>query len=116
MRGAVAVRTCRRGWHAPLSDVSDAIVSYLRSAAAALRSGAGSPAIEPVACGAASLCRAKSRALRREGLIRGLPGDVAERFFALGFRWSRCGRISSDLDRRVAEWSETPPVKAAIST
>ena len=54
-------------------------------------------------------------AVRRDGLIRGLPGDVAERFFALGFSLEQMRQNLGDLDRCVAEWSETPPVKAANS-
>src|SRR5438874_583608 len=68
----------------PLAKVSDAIVVYLRSSAGALRTAVGNPAIEPVET-ALQLYAAEVAALRGEGLTRGLPGDVAERFFALGF-------------------------------
>jgi hypothetical protein len=51
-------------------------------------------------------------ALRYEGLIRGLPGDAAERFFALGFSLEQMRQNLGDLDRCVAEWSETPPAGA----
>ena len=47
--------------------------------------------------------------MRSEGLTRGLPGDAAERFFALGFALEQMRQNLSDLDRCVAEWSETPP-------
>jgi hypothetical protein len=47
--------------------------------------------------------------LRSEGLTRGLPGDVIERFFALGFSLEQMRQNLKDLERCVAEWSETPP-------
>ncbi len=57
---------------------------------------------------------AKWRLVRRDGLIRGLPGDVAERFFALGFSLEQMRQNLADLDRCVAEWSATPPVEPAV--
>jgi len=33
-------------------------------------------------------------ALRQEGFTRNLPGDAAERFFALGFAFDRCPATS----------------------
>jgi fusaric acid resistance family protein len=91
---------------APLSDVSKAITLYLRSAAAALRMGAGAPPIAPVH---AALQRYTSEvaAVRSEGLIRGLPGGMAECFFALGFSLEQMRQNLLDLDRVVGEWSET---------
>src|SRR4051812_38486589 len=63
----------------PLSRVSDAMAKFLHSTAVALRSGAGAPAIWPVQM-ALKLYAEEVAALRQEGLTRGLPGDVAERF------------------------------------
>ena len=51
---------------------------------------------------------AEVAALRGEGLIRGLPVDVAERFFALGFSLEQMRQNLNDLDRCRAEWCETP--------
>ena len=48
-------------------------------------------------------------AVRSEGLTRGLPGDAAERFFALGFSLEQMRQNLIDLERVVAEWSEAPP-------
>lgn len=93
----------------PLAKVSDAIVTYLRSVAAALRVGKGTPAITPVHLALKGYA-AEIAALRREGLTRGLPGDVAERFFALGFSLEQMRKNLNDLQRCVAEWSVTPPV------
>ena len=92
---------------APLSSVSDAIVGYLRAAAEALRAAAGPPAIAPVQM-AVNAFADEVKAVRSEGLIRGLPGDVAERFFALGFSLEQMRQNLGDLERVVAEWSEAP--------
>jgi hypothetical protein len=51
---------------------------------------------------------AEVAALRSEGLTRGLPGDVAERFFALGFALEQMRLNLKDLERCVGEWSERP--------
>src|SRR6266404_5004396 len=94
---------------APLAKVSDAIVTYLRSVAAVLRTGTGSPSTSPINLALQSYA-AEVAAMRREGLTRGLPGDVAERFFALGFALEQMRQDLKDLERCVADWSETPPV------
>jgi hypothetical protein len=92
---------------APLAKVSEAIVTYLRSIAAILRSGAGARAIGPVEVALQGYAEEVAK-LRREGMTRGLPGDVAERFFALGFSLEQMRQNLADLERCVAEWSETP--------
>jgi uncharacterized membrane protein YccC len=96
---------------APLAKVSDAIAAYLRSMAAALRTGAGAPAIWPVHLALRDYA-AEIASLRSEGLTRGLPGDAAERFFALGFALEQMRQDLKDLERCVAEWSETTPAAA----
>jgi hypothetical protein len=53
-------------------------------------------------------CAAEVAAVWVEGLIRGLPGDVAERVFALGFSLEQMRQNLKDLERCVAEWAETP--------
>ena len=97
---------------APLANISAAIVTYLRAIAEALRTGVGAPAIWPVQ-EALQAYAAEIAALRSEGLTRGLPGDVAERFFALGFSLEQMRQNLKDLERCVAEWSETPSVTTA---
>jgi uncharacterized membrane protein YccC len=92
---------------APLSRVSETIAAYLRASAAALRSGMGAPAMWPVQS-ALQAYGAEVAALRSEGLIRGVPGDVAERFFALGFSLEQMRQNLKDLERCVAEWAEIP--------
>ncbi len=95
----------------PLSDVSKAIVDYMRAAAAALRSGSGAVDIQPVDA-ALQAYAAEVATLRSEGLIRGVPADVAERFFALGFSLEQMRQNLNDLDRCRADWCEKP---AAVS-
>ena len=91
----------------PLSDVSNAIVDYMRAAAASLRSGSGAVDIQPVDA-ALQAYAAEVAALRSEGLIRGVPVDVAERFFALGFSLEQMRQNLNDLDRCHADWCEKP--------
>ena len=96
----------------PLAKVSDAIVSYLRAVATALRAGVGSPAILPVQ--AALLAYATEiEASRREGLTRDLSVDAAERFFALGFALEQIRQNLSDLERCTAGWCEEAPAATA---
>src|ERR1700738_4348078 len=87
----------------PLDKGSDAGVTYLRSAATSLRTGEILPSPAPIDA-ALQLYAAEIAALRSEGLIRVLPGDTAERFFAL----EQMRQNLKDLGRCVADWSETP--------
>jgi hypothetical protein len=50
---------------------------------------------------------AEIAALRSEGLTRSLPGDEAERFFALGFALEQMHSDFKDLERCVAERAGT---------
>jgi uncharacterized membrane protein YccC len=94
---------------APLKVVSDTMVEYLRTIAAALRTGSGSPAIWPVQA-ALEAYAAEVAAVRREGLTRGIPGDVAERFFALGFSLEQMRQNLKDLERCVADWARSSEI------
>jgi uncharacterized membrane protein YccC len=97
---------------APLTEVSTVIARFLRSAAAALREGAGAPPIHPVHVALQHYAEAVA-AVRQEGLIRGQPGDTAERFFAIGFSLEQMHQNLCDLDRVVGEWSEASSDKSA---
>jgi hypothetical protein len=97
---------------APLTEVSTVIARFLRSAAAALREGAGAPAIHPVHVALQHYAEAVA-AVRHDGLIRGQPGDTAERFFAIGFSLEQMHQNLCDLDRVVGEWSEASTDKSA---
>ncbi len=93
----------------PLAHVGVAFADYLRASGAALQAGRRSPsptAVESALDGYASAIAA----LRREGLTRSLPGDAAERFFALGFALEQMHNNFKDLERCVAEWAR--PAKA----
>ncbi|MET3842523.1 FUSC family protein [Bradyrhizobium sp. OAE829] len=92
----------------PLSGVREAIDAHLRASAAALRSGVSPPVIDPVQFALQGYAE-EVASVRRDGLIRGLPGDAAERFFALGFSLEQMRQNIGDLDRCVAEWSAKPP-------
>jgi fusaric acid resistance family protein len=89
----------------PLSEVNTAITLFLRAAATALRAGAGAPAILPVHV-ALQRYADEVAAVRREGLIRGQPGETAERFYALGFSLEQMHQNLVDLDRVVGEWAD----------
>jgi Fusaric acid resistance protein family len=91
----------------PLKRVSDAIVEYLNAAAASLRMGTLPPAMAPVQDALRAYAAAVA-AVRSEGLTRGVAGDVAERFFALGFSLEQMRRNLKDLERCVAAWAESP--------
>src|SRR5713101_1672836 len=96
----------------PLSEVSTAIVSYMRSVAASLRTGTGAVDIAPVDV-ALQAYAAEVAALRSEGLIRGLPGEAAERFFALGFSLEQMRQNLNDLNRCHADWCGASTAKLA---
>ena len=96
----------------PLSDVSTAIVSYMRSVAASLRTGTGSVDIAPVDV-ALQAYAAEVATLRSEGMIRGLPVDATERFFALGFSLEQMRQNLNDLNRCHADWCGASTAKLA---
>jgi Fusaric acid resistance protein-like len=91
----------------PLAEISKAIVDYMRAVATSLQSGVGTVDIRPVDA-ALRAYAAEVTTLRSEGLIRGVPVDVAERFFALGFSLEQMRQNLNDLDRCRSDWSETP--------
>ena len=97
---------------APLTEVSTVIARFLRSAAAALREGAGAPPIHPVHVALQHYAVAVA-AVRHDGLIRGHASDTAERFFALGFSLEQMHQNLCDLDRVVGEWSEVSDDRTA---
>jgi hypothetical protein len=83
----------------------------MRAAATALRNGSGAVDIQPVDA-ALQAYGVEVAALRAEGLIRGVPVDVAERFFALGFSLEQMRQNLNDLDRCRADWCEKPATTA----
>ena len=96
----------------PLADVSKTIADYMRAAATSLRAGSGTVDMAPVDAALQDYAT-EVNAIRSEGLIRGLPVDVAERFFALGFSLEQMRQNLRDLDRCNTDWGEEPKVKSA---
>jgi uncharacterized membrane protein YccC len=88
----------------PLAKLSDAMGNYLRASAEALRNSAGAPALLPVQM-ALEAYAAEVATMRSEGLTRGLPGDMTERFFALGFSLEQMRQNLRDLERCLSEWA-----------
>jgi hypothetical protein len=99
----------QRRLSAPLARVSSTMTEYLRIMAATLRTGRGSPAIWPVQ-EALEAYAAQVAAVRSDGLTRGLPGDVTERFFALGFSLEQMRQNLKDLERCVSDWSDSSEI------
>jgi uncharacterized membrane protein YccC len=93
----------------PLKCVSECFVEYLKVTATSLRNSTLPPAISPIQ-DALRAYAAEVSAVRSEGLTRGVPGDVAERFFALGFSLEQMRQNLKDLERCVASWADAPAV------
>ncbi|MBW8857993.1 MAG: FUSC family protein, partial [Bradyrhizobium sp.] len=81
---------------ASLSGVREAIADHLRESAVALRNSAAPPVPDPVHLALQAYSN-EVAVVRSEGLIRGLPGDIAERFFALGFSLEQMRQNLADL-------------------
>ena len=88
----------------PLQQVGVALADCLRASGAALEAGRGPPSLKAVDMAIAAY-GAEVAALRRDGLTQSLPGDAAERFFALGFAIEQMHNNLKDLGRCVAEWA-----------
>ncbi|MBI2737324.1 MAG: FUSC family protein [Rhodospirillales bacterium] len=88
-----------------LEDVVAGTSAWLRAAAVALRTGAEPPPVERLQRTLATWT-AGIEALRRDGSIRQLSADVAERFFAASFALEQMHRDLQDLERIVTEWRE----------
>jgi uncharacterized membrane protein YccC len=97
----------------PLAEVSAAIVGYMRSVAASLRAGTGSADIRRVDMALKSYA-SEVASMRSEGVIRALPGDAAERFFALGFSLEQMRQNLNDLNRCHDDWCQAAPAKADV--
>ncbi len=92
---------------APLAQIGKAFADYFRASGAALQAGRSPPSLEAVES-ALDAYAAEVAALRSEGLTRSLPGDAAERFFALGFALEQMHSNFKDLERCVGEPAGTP--------
>jgi uncharacterized membrane protein YccC len=85
-----------------LAQIGAASTEYLRSSGAALIARGPPPPSEPLDLALENYGR-EVAALRQEGLTRSLPGDVAERFFAVGFSLEQLHQNFRDLARCVSE-------------
>lgn len=97
----------------PLAQVEAAYVAYLRGSGAALLARRAPPSLDAVAAALAAYA-AEVAALRGEGLTRSLPGDAAERFFALGFALEQMQRNFTELGERVSAWAEAPKRRGRV--
>ena len=91
----------------PLAQIAATFTDYLRSSGAALLARRAPPSLDAVES-ALSAYAADIAALRREGVTRSLPGDAAERLFAIGFALEQMHQNFQDLERCVTEWVELP--------
>jgi len=89
---------------APLARAGADAADYMRASGSALLARRDPPALEPLEA-ALDAYAAEVAALREDGLTRTLPGDAAERFFALGFALEQVHQNFKDLNRCVAEWA-----------
>jgi uncharacterized membrane protein YgaE (UPF0421/DUF939 family) len=103
--------TVRTRLEPSLASIASTFTAYLTASAAALSARRAPPSLEAVETALAAY-GADIAALRRDGLTRNLPGDVAERLFAIGFALEQMHQNFVDLARCVAEWAELP--KGAI--
>jgi hypothetical protein len=97
-----------------LANVGEAAAAYLHACSLALLARRDPPSPEAVDK-ALDAYVAEAAALRREGLTRSLPGDAAERFFAIGFAFEQLHQNFRDLERCVAEWAVAKRAGRALS-
>ncbi len=90
--------------HGALAAVRTAATDYLRAGARALLARGPAPPGEPLEAALRAYTAAVAGA-RRDGLTRELPGDAAERFFALGFAFEQLHQNVRDLQRCLNEWA-----------
>ena len=95
----------------PIANLAAAFADYLRASGAGLLAGKGPPPLDSLES-ALDAFSGEMAALRRQGLTRSLPADVAERFFALGFVFEQMHHNVKDLERCVAEWAGSPRKQA----
>ena len=86
-----------------LESFRAAATLHLAASASALRDRGPPPPLRAVTA-ALDAYAAEVGTVRRDGLTRGLSGEQAERFFALGFAMEQLSQNFRDLEMRVTEW------------
>jgi len=90
-----------------LGSIGQAAKDHLQACAAALVSKREAPSAD--ALDRALACyTAEMGSLRQAGLLRALPSEDLEHFFASGFALEQMRRNLQDLDRCVNEWAKRP--------
>ncbi len=87
-----------------LAAIATTASEFLRASGAALLARQGPPSHDAYVQALEAYSGEVARA-RDEGLTRALPGDAAERLFAVGFALEQMHENLHDLGRVVAEWS-----------
>jgi len=90
-----------------LARLGAAAAAYLRASAAALTRRTLPPPLDAAEAAFAAYA-AETADIRREGLMRALPGDALERLFTLGFALEELRQHLLDLERWVTEWAREP--------
>jgi uncharacterized membrane protein YccC len=98
-----------------LTAIATSARDYLDSCAAALSARREPPSLTGVAATLDAYAVEVAR-LRADGVTRSLPGDVAERFFAVCFAFDQLHQHLKDLDRCVAEWATKSTVREIAET
>jgi uncharacterized membrane protein YccC len=90
----------------PLARTSETAADYLRGSSAALIARRDPQPLDAVDA-VFDACAAEIAALRREGLLRDLPDDAVERFFALGFALEQLRHDFRELEQCVSEYARS---------
>ena len=91
-----------------LNSVAHAAHDFMETCGVALVTQGLPPSLQPFEEALAAYAREIAE-LRHAGLTRELPGDSAERFFAIGFSLEQLHKNLTDLHRVVTEWGPEPP-------
>jgi uncharacterized membrane protein YccC len=98
-----------------LTTIAASARDYLEACGVALLARREPPSLAAVAADLNTYAVEIAR-LRAEGVTGSLPGDVAERFFAMGFALEQLHQHLKDLDRCVAEWATKRTVHKMANT
>lgn len=116
--GRAAIVPLPKALQAPLKSALMKIAAsareYLEGCAAALSARGKPPSLAAVTA-ALNAYAVEIAHLRAEGVTRSLPGDVAERFFAMAFALEQLHQHLKDLDRCVAEWASKSAVREMVN-